>query len=66
MADETPPVIETPYVRIATLEDVEGIVDVMCQAFEHDPVLNYISNAPKVRVLITSCSYPYAGIPDSC
>ncbi|KAF9472681.1 hypothetical protein BDN70DRAFT_818299 [Pholiota conissans] len=48
MVDETPPVIETPYVRIATLEDVEGIVDVMCQAFKHDPVLNYLSNAPKL------------------
>lgn len=37
------------YVRLATQEDVEDIVDVIYRAFMHDPVLNYLGSVKKVR-----------------
>jgi hypothetical protein len=37
------------YVRLATQEDVEDIVDVIHRAFMHDPVLNYFGSVKKVR-----------------
>ncbi|KAF8164672.1 hypothetical protein BJ912DRAFT_255845 [Pholiota molesta] len=36
------------YVRLATQEDVEDIVDVIHRAFMHDPVLNYFGSVKKL------------------
>ncbi|KAF8970637.1 hypothetical protein BDZ97DRAFT_1652308 [Flammula alnicola] len=40
---------QQPYIRLATLEDLDKIVDIAGCAFIHDPVINYFGNVKKVR-----------------
>jgi len=38
-----------PYLRLATIDDLDKIVDSGFRAFLHDPVLNYFGNVKNVR-----------------
>ncbi|CAA7262304.1 unnamed protein product [Cyclocybe aegerita] len=39
---------DKPYVRAATPKEIEEIVQVAARAFVHDPIVNYLGNAPKL------------------
>jgi hypothetical protein len=45
----TPGEQQQPYLRLATIDDLDKIVDSGFRAFLHDPVLNYFGNVKKVR-----------------
>jgi len=42
------------YLRLATIDELEKIVDSGFRAFLHDPVLNYFGNVKKVRSRLDS------------
>jgi len=44
----TPSQQQEPYLRLATIDDLDKIVDSGFRAFLHDPVLNYLGNVKKV------------------
>jgi len=41
---------EKPYVRLATIAEVEILSEIAVRAFIHDPVINYINNVDHVSV----------------
>ncbi|KDR78236.1 hypothetical protein GALMADRAFT_245316 [Galerina marginata CBS 339.88] len=48
MSSEASATRATPYVKLATLADLEELVDVAFRAFIHDPVMNYFGNVKKM------------------
>jgi len=41
---------EKPYVRLATIAEVEVLSEIAVRAFIHDPAINYINNVDHVSV----------------
>ena len=41
---------EKPYVRLATIAEVEVLSEIAVRAFIHDPVINYVNNVDHVSV----------------
>lgn len=41
---------EKPYVRLATIAEVEALSEIAVRAFIHDPVMNYVNNVDHVSV----------------
>jgi len=54
---------QQPYLRLATIDDLDKIVDSGFRAFLHDPLLNYFGNVKEVRRKIPDLSSKMICLP---